>query len=145
VGPAAKGQVLGARRATEGERVQVVQLDLVSRLAATPPDADEPTTAPVAPPDLVAHRNRNVPAAGRRRLCHRLSSSTVSPALDAPQSDAHAFVQHVLQRACGQPVRQRRADRREIRDESRPDRHAQQVALRGDRLEARRVAARCAR
>src|SRR5688500_8892939 len=84
VSAAAQGQVLGARGPPYPERLEVVQLQLVPRVAATPVAPDERTPAAVAPPDLVPQRDRNVPAARRRRLGRGLLPGPVSLALDAP-------------------------------------------------------------
>src|SRR5687767_12383193 len=63
-----QSQVLDARRAPQREWFEVVQLELVTRVAAMTAAADERTPTIIAPPHLVPHRHRNIPAARWRCL-----------------------------------------------------------------------------
>jgi hypothetical protein len=55
VGPAAKVEVSCERRATQGEGVHVMKLELVAGGARVAGTADERALSAIAPPHLVAH------------------------------------------------------------------------------------------
>ena len=87
--------------------------------------ARERVLAPIALPDLFAHDHRDVPTARWRRLGRGSCAGTVSPLLDAGEGCSQARVQHLLQIATGQLMRQRLADRLQIGHEGGTHRHPQ--------------------
>jgi hypothetical protein len=70
VDTASQGEVRRRRPSSHGERIEMVQLHLVARVAAVAAGAHERAAAPIALPHLLANRHRHVPAA-RRRLRRR--------------------------------------------------------------------------
>ena len=135
VGAAAEGQVRRGRRSAPGERVDMVELELMPRGTALARVPHEGALAAIARPHLVPNGRRDVSTPRRRRLGRGPLAGAAAATVYARQGDAQALVQHLLQSGPGQLVRKRLANRLQIGDEGSTDRDPQDVALRSDRLQ----------
>jgi hypothetical protein len=135
LGAATEGQVRRGRRSAPGERVQVVELELMLGRTSLTGVTHEGALAAIARPDLVPNGGRDISTPRRRRLGGCLPAGAAAATLDARQSDAQALVQYLLQSGAGQLVRERPANGLEVGDESGIDRHPEDVAVRSDRLQ----------
>jgi hypothetical protein len=131
----------------------MVQLDLVSRTATAASAAHERAAGPIALPHLPANRHRHVPAPRRRLRRRDLPAGAQSPPLDLGQRCAHALMEHLLQPAARQLVRQRLSNRLEVGHEIGAHSHPEHMSLgryrlqprRGPRLRPDRCGRRCRR
>jgi hypothetical protein len=79
----AEGEIRGGWLPALAEWIEVVELELVARVATVAGAAHERASAIVALPDLAADGDGNIPAARRRRVRRSLLASATAPTVDA--------------------------------------------------------------
>jgi hypothetical protein len=106
VGPAAESEVRGDWRSTQGEGVQMMNLELVAGGAAVAGAADERALPAIAPPYLIAHGCGDVAAARWRHAWGGLLAGAAAPPVCVRQDRTEPLVRHLRQLSARQLVRQ---------------------------------------